>query len=251
MNEQNQAITVANPTAGQPIIVSVDAEAVEKARTAVAFLDELAEHAIAIDDAEGYAKATAAYKRAKALAAAIEKDRKAIKAPILDLGRAIDAAAREVVDPLAESIKRVGERIAECDNARKAEADRIKREAEAAEAKARAEREAAERAAAEARAAGDAEAAAKAKADAAAARAAAAEARTAKASAPEVKGSAVRTVRRAELVIDDRSKIPLRSAVGRELWTLDEKAVIESIEGGIAVAGCRVVYTEHVGGTGR
>lgn len=248
MNETNQAITVANPTAGQPTIVSVDAEAVERARTAVAFLDELAEHAIAIDDADGYAKATAAYKRAKALAKQIEKDRKDIKAPFLEMGRVIDAAAREVVDPLAESIKRVAARIAECDNARKAEADRIRREAEEKE---RIARQKAEAAAIEARNASNPEAAAEARAVVESMKRAAIEARAEKAAAPDVKGSAVRTVRRAELVIDDRSKIPLRSAVGRELWTLDERAVIESIEGGIAVAGCRVIYTEHVGGTGR
>jgi hypothetical protein len=102
-----------------------------------------------VQDADAYAAADALVGECTKLSKAIEAERKRIKAPILDLGRALDDAAGEAIAPLAAIKAELGRKILayeQAENARRAEeARRVAEARAAAEAKARAEQAEADR----------------------------------------------------------------------------------------------------------
>lgn len=184
-----------------------------------------------VRDAFGQEQGVSALKSIKALTGSIEKARKEVKAPVLDLGRRIDSIAAEFVAELEAEAKRIQglltgyeieqRRIAAEAQAKREAEERARREAEERaererrEAEARAQREADE-AARKAREAGDAEA-----------RRAAAEAR-AKAEAEQARIHLERVAAQAKA--DAERAAAMRSVpevarvsgqVVRETWTFD------------------------------
>lgn len=66
-----------------------------------------------VSDAEGLQRAATALGGASSLIRSVEKTRKAVKEPVLELGKAIDAKAREAVEELEREQKRVTRAIDE------------------------------------------------------------------------------------------------------------------------------------------
>lgn len=98
-------------------------------------------------------------KEARNLINLIEKNREAVKKPVLDLGRAIDAAAKQATQPLNEAAAHADDQVRAWVQEQKAIADKARAEEERKQAEAQAkERAKAEEAAAKGRAAQEAEA---------------------------------------------------------------------------------------------
>lgn len=106
----------------------------------------------AVSDVESNAKAADAIGQLKAIAATIEKARKAIKEPVLELGRAIDAKAKELSQELVVEMNRIGKAVTDwqteqmekqraAERLRQQELERIERERREAEEKAERERQ--------------------------------------------------------------------------------------------------------------
>ena len=100
-----------------------------------------------------------AAKEARGLINLIEKNRKAVKEPVLDLGREIDAQAKKATDPLNEAADHADDQVRSWAQQQKIIADKARAEEERKQAEAQAkERAKAEEAAAKERAAQEAEA---------------------------------------------------------------------------------------------
>lgn len=210
------------------VIIEIEANAYTRRQEAV----DAAQFCRRVVDAGSQQTAVDALKEVNALLGVVEKGRKEVKAPILDLGRKIDTTAEEFSVPLATEQKRLQgllsayeieqRRIAaEAEAKRQAELRRQQEEErkrqEEADRLARIEREKQEAAIRAAREATDAESRAKAKAEADAAAA-----RAAELAAQREKEAAEARLKQAELL---RAPAPTPTrAVGssvRTLWTFD------------------------------
>lgn len=68
---------------------------------------EVARAVTSVTDAESQETAAQAASKLQALISQLEKDRTAVKAPVLDIGRKIDAVAKEGAAPLAKELDRI------------------------------------------------------------------------------------------------------------------------------------------------
>ena len=188
----------------------------------------------------------------------IEEARRAVKQPVLDLGRAIDAACKDALAPLNAARKRLGASVLEWQKKERArlEAERQERERlarEKAEAEARAEQErlraeAAERQRREAEAAellGDVAPEAQ-PVEQIEVRPAAVHVPA----APAPKAASVNVRRVKKLVIDNPCKIPIRVG-GHEVRPIDEAALRRVLLSGFLCEGARIEEVEEVVGRGR
>lgn len=141
-------------------------ELASDAQTRIQAALELAECVSSVATPQQNEFAATAQREVRLLLSEIETARDALKRPILDLGRAIDAKAKEVRAPLETERDRIGllcanylaeerekerARIQEIERKAREERERIEREQREAEARARAAQEAAERSAREQR----------------------------------------------------------------------------------------------------
>lgn len=128
------AVTIPNPLPANIVAIS------ETAALQIAAAIEIAQKITAVD-ASNLAAADTAYSGLKNLEKGLEKDRTAMKAPVLEIGRSIDAAAKKASEPLVAEKDRIGLLIY---TFQKSEQERAERERKEAEEKARQERERAE-----------------------------------------------------------------------------------------------------------
>jgi hypothetical protein len=243
------------------IINSLPAELVALSAEAAGNLAQLAVDAaavVSIDTLPQYQAADLILGRCTLMAREIEAERKRLKAPILDLGRALDDAAGEVLAPLLGIKADLGRRVLAyqtAENARRAEeARRVAEERAAAAAEARLQQIEADRIRKEA------EAAALQASMADAPDLAPWEEPVAEIVVPEritivpeyvapapppLKSLAVKrsTVRR--LVVDDEDLIP-DAVSGVALWTRDDAAIKRLMTAGVDVPGCRLVSDDIV-----
>ncbi len=98
-------------------------------------IDEAIESAIALCDLEispeSFALSNDAYKRLQQLASTLEAQRKAIKAPVIALGRLIDDAPKEYVANMDDARGKLGARIRAFEIAENAKREAARKEAEA------------------------------------------------------------------------------------------------------------------------
>lgn len=241
------AITIANPL--PKTLVALSQEAIDR-------VDTLVEQSIALGakplvDLDAYNVADALHRSLHDMERELEKQRQLIKAPVLDLGRQIDGAAKAQAEALVEAKRRVAVRVREYQDAenRRREEARRKAEQEAREEEARRNAELEAKRAAEAEAAAwetppDEPAPAAPEAfDGEIVRP------VAPAPTPAPLKSSVRKQTVKRLVIDDASKIP-RELNGVPLLVPDEKQIALVMKAGIAVAGCRLVEEEVLGAAG-
>jgi hypothetical protein len=244
------AITIPNPLKDQDTLVALSQEAIEER-------DRLIDRAVAclarpITSAEEHAAASAVYKACAQLRIAVDKGRERLKAPVLTIGRQIDAAAKEVTVQADEYERKlavhlrawekiVAEEHAAKERARQEEAKRLQAEADA---RAEAERQKAQ-AAAEADALPD-------------------EpppeplpvtdhlpVRIEPAPLAPAPKSAVRSTLKPVVVVDDITKVPLQIN-GVRLWSaLDEDAILVLHKAGITVPGLHVEMREQLQRAGR
>lgn len=206
--------------------------------------------AITTVDAATLATADAAYKATHDLEKLVEAERERIKRPVLEIGRKIDAAAKGASEDLYKARVNLGKRIAAF---QAAEADRVRREKEAAEREAAAERkrqEEAERLRNEER-----DRKAKEAAQISAELGANFEPDPVQAptyqpktvvvtTAPPIRSTAVTTKKVNVLVIDDATQIP-EEVGGVALWTLNTTAVDRLLRAGLVVPGARLEEREE------
>jgi hypothetical protein len=247
------AVLIANPLPAQIVALS------EEAAANLAGLIRQGEALTTVANADDYAAADHVLAQVVKALKDIEAERKRIKAPIIDLGRALDEAAGEALAPLAGLKVELGKKLLAyqtAENARRAEEARKVAEARAAaEAKARAEQQEADRIRKEAEAA---RLSAEMAVEVAAERGetlppwemldAPAEVPAPVVIVPEyiapaaplLKSSAVTTKTVKRLEVYDESQIPAEAA-GVRLWIRDDKAIEKLLKAGVAVPGCRLV----------
>lgn len=235
-------ITIANPL--DALIVALPAALSERATLASAALDDaLARFANGITNAADFDAAGEAYRSAQKLEKDIEKARKDAKAPVLDLGRALDAAADAATRPLSDARNRLGLVIGDYQTR---EAKRV------AEERAAAARAIAEQAAEQARQRAEA------------ARATlAAEPQLPLPVAPIVippkveaaPKSVVRMVTKYSLRVTAAERIPRKVYDDADnvysLMVLDEAAAIRALRAGVTINGCELVTEEVPAAIGR
>lgn len=227
--EPFQALTIATESIARPI-VAIDLKVLTEIHTLVRMGS-----AMQVTDAATFDRADDVNRRMRRYLKELETQRVKIKAPVLDLGRRLDAVTKEAVKPLAEATGKLSERLvtyqrAEEAKVRKAEAERREAERLAQEAEEAAVREAVT---------GDTEKAVERLEEAATIReTAAAEVPTA------VKSGSVHETTRQVLVVDDAMHIPQRvtTPTGEriELWALDEPAVRRALMSGATVPGAHL-----------
>lgn len=256
------AITVRNELPAE--IVALSAETGETINALVVRANGI----VQIASPDTYAAADAVVGECARLAKQIEAERKRLKAPIIDLGRALDDAAGEALAPLVTIKAELGRKLLayqEAENARRAEEARKVAEARAAaEAKARAEQEEANRIRREAEAA---------RLAAEMAQEVAAESGEELApweqpaplpevpapvvivpeyvapAAPLLKSSSVvrKTIKKVE--ITDPNAVP-RELNGVALWILDMKQIEKLAKAGMPIPGVQVVEVETLAAKG-
>jgi len=247
------AITIINPLPAELIALSAEAAG------ALARLAVDAAAIVTVETLAQYQVADLLLGRCTAMARDIEAERKRLKAPILDLGRALDDAAGEALAPLLGIKADLGRRVLAyqtAENSRRAEeARRVAEERAAAAAEARRQQIEADRIRKEAEAAALQASMVDAPADLApweepVAAIIVPERITiipeyVAPAPPPLKSSAVKrsTVRR--LVVDDETLIP-DSVSGVALWTRDDAAIKRLMTAGVDVPGCRLVSDEIV-----
>lgn len=235
------AITVKSTIPAE--VVALTQETIE-ARDAL--IDQAIDFLRAPITADNHAAASSVYTSCGKLKIAVEKERKRLKAPVLDLGRALDAAAEEATGPLADVEAKLSKHIREYERARDEaiEAERRRREEEARRLQAEADARAAE----ERRKAQE-----QAELDALPGEAPAVvpvtehlPVRVEPAPMAPAPKSAVRAKLVPKLVIEDESKIPF-TINGIRLWKEpDEKGILAMHAVGIAVPGTRVEMVEQL-----
>jgi len=142
MDNANQ-IVVAIP--GQPDVIVAGPDLFEKAQQCIT---AVAATPTVIDDEDMLDYCDELFRDITAVRADVESARKEAKEPVLDMGRAIDGAAKELLAPLEKARVAIGNRLAdwtrrERQRAQEAEAARRKAEAAALEEQRKREREAA------------------------------------------------------------------------------------------------------------
>lgn len=180
--------------------------------------------ALKIRDAASFSKGDELNGEVRTLMRSIQKARTEVKAPVLQLGRDIDAAVKDVVEPLEQATAALSQRLL----AWQREQERLRAEQEAA---ARKRMEEAKAKAAEAENAEQAEAAheelMQADEDMLAPK------------TPQAKPKSVTRRRTKVLVIDDADAIP-REIGGVQLLVPDEVAIKRMLVAGAQVPGCRL-----------
>lgn len=179
--------------------------------------------------------AAAALTKIKSLTKAIEDSRKEVKAPVLEVGRRIDAAAKEYTEPLETEGKRLSILVGSYQEAARKKAEREREEAARAQAEALAKMQEQQAAAI---AAGDEAAADAARAEAADA-IAAAQLSVIKAEGPKLEGITTRSAWKCEVV-----DVQLLFAARPELCVITAnnaalRAVIKA-SGGAPIPGVRI-----------
>jgi hypothetical protein len=235
------AITVKNPIPAE--VVALSQETIESRDR---LIDAAIEFLRAPITAETHVAASSVYTSCGKLKIAVEKERKRLKAPVLDLGRALDAAAEEATGPLADIESKLSKHIREY--------ERVRDEAIAAEQRRRAEEARRLQAEADARA----EQERKRAQEEAEANALPDEpvpeipvtahlpVRVEPAPMPDAPKSAVAARLKPHLVIDDISKVPFTQG-GVRLWAeLDEKACLVLIQAGVVIPGMHVEMREEL-----
>ena len=249
------AITIPNPLPA--VLVALSSETLAE----VAGLEAAAKAFQVIDSAESMAAADEVLLRAVRLGKAIEDERKRIKAPVLELAKALDAASADAQLPLALIKTDLGAKILvfqRAENARREEERRrLEEQRRAAEEAARlAAAEAAAKAEAERKAAAEAapwdEPAAPAEPapweQPAAVQAIAPTVEEQIAAAPvKSKSVVMRTVKKVE--ITDPALVPDEIA-GVALWVLDTKAIERLAKNGVQIPGVTVHEIQTVAAKG-
>ena len=116
-------------------IVALDEGIIAQVRDAIAEIDHLATcYDGAIQSPDEFERASAAYKAAHDLEKSIEKARKVTKAPILELGKALDRAAEAATAPLATARTRISGLLADWHRKENARVERERAEARRIEA---------------------------------------------------------------------------------------------------------------------
>lgn len=219
MKTPKAAVTVES-TLSLPV-VAVSPEVVSK----VYDLVERADAIRRIESRNGFELADGVNGEIRKLARELEKNRTEVKAPILELGRAVDEACRGLASSLQDSANRLGREVlrfekAEREKAEKAERERREKEAEL-------QREADAKAAAEAEVADLFE-------DAPAPEPAPRVELVAPKAAPAPKSKSVSTRRVSTVVVDDFSKIP------RAYLVADLPMIKRALSAGTDVPGCHL-----------
>jgi hypothetical protein len=266
------AVLIANPLPAQIVALSSETGDLIAALSSetgdlIAAIEARAAILAQVQDADAYAAADALVGECAKLAKAIEAERKRLKAPIIELGRALDDAAGEAIAPLAAIKAELGRKLLayeQAENARRAEeARRVAEARAAAEAKARAEQAEADRIRREAEArrieAEMAQEQMPPSADIAPwdepaplpevpAPAVIVPEYVAPA-APLLKSASVvkKTTRKVE--IHDPAQVP-REIAGVPLWIIDQKAVEKLAKGGVQIPGVRIVEVETIAAKG-
>lgn len=249
------AITIPNPLPA--VLVALSSETLAE----VAALEAAAKGFAVIDSAEAMAAADDILLRAGRIGKAIEAERKRLKAPVLELAQALDAASADAQLPLAWIKTDLGNKLLAY---QRAENVRREEERRRLEEQRRAAEEAARLAAAEA--AAKAEAERKAAADAAPWDEPAAPVEAApweQPAAPEViaptieeqiaaapvksRSVVMRTVKKVE--ITDASLVP-DAIAGVPLWVIDAKAVERLAKSGVQIPGVTVSEIHTVAAKG-
>ncbi len=227
--EPVQALTIATEAIARPI-VALDLKVLTEIHSLVRIGS-----AMQVTDAATFDRGDEVNRKMRKYIKALNAQRVKVKAPVLDLGRRIDAVTKEAVKPLVDATDRLSGRLVTFQRAEEAKvrkAEEARREAEriAQEAEQAAVREAVT---------GDAEKAVEHMEEAAAVREeAAAEVPTA------VKSSSVHETTRQVLAIDDAMHIPqqVTTPTGEtiQLWTLNEPAVRRALMAGATVPGAHL-----------
>lgn len=218
--EQRGAVVVA---AGfkSPVVV-LNAEVMETVDAAIA----AAEAVGVIESNEQFSDADEAYKEVYTLEKTIDRQRLEAKRPVTELGKKIDAAAKEPIDRLHSVRDALGTKIKTYQD----EQDRIRREAEEeARRQAQAQQEQAAHGSEvipEEADFGDGLPPA-----------------PVVAPPPVVKSSAVRSKTTYRLEIDDLDQVPMKLG-GVRLWKLDERACLTLMKAGAQIPGLRRVKEE-------
>lgn len=193
-----------------------------------------------ISDVGEFNRADALCAEIRELRKSLEESRKAAKAPVLELGKSIDAVAKRAGQPLDDAYNILSGRIISYQREQERKRAEIRRAAEEADRKQREERQRKEREAAEAAEVFGQPAPEPTPEPEPAA--------VAVAPQPEAPKSASVTTRKVySVAVDDETAIPMDVA-GIRLWTLDEKAVLRVLKMGGKVPGCRLVEEERTVG---
>lgn len=232
-DDDEPAILEVEVVDGQALVIthSIPSPLQLAAGNLIAECEQMAEQALAFPDIDDSNASEAAdlNKAISKKAKAIEAQRKAAKAPVLDFGREIDRVGRAAVAPLLAAKKQMSDRLL----AYQAAAMKRKREAEEkAEKQLReAQKRAARQRAQEAAATGSAPSGAQLKAPVYIAP---------RVHVPEPVKTGVSVRRTSELVIDDESKIPMEFG-GAKLWKLDTVTLKRLLDTGVKIPGAHVV----------
>jgi phage-related minor tail protein len=240
------AITITNPL--PQVLVALSQEAIDR-------VDTLVEQSIALGakplaDLDAYNVADALHRSLHEMERELEKQRQLVKAPVLDLGRQIDTAAKAQAEALVEAKRRVAVRVREFQDAENRRREEERRKAEQA-AREEEQRRLAELEAKRAQQAADAEWEAPPGEEPAKPEAFDGEIVRPVAPAPTAAPlkSSVRKQTVKRLVIDDASKIP-REINGAVLLVPDEKQITLLLRANVAVPGCRLIEEEVLGAAG-
>ena len=200
--------------------------------------------ALEVSDLDSFKRADDVNLQMRTLRKQIEDHREAAKRPVLELGRAIDAAAREAMAPLDEASGLLSVRVLDFKRAQ----DKIRREAEDAEHKRKADEAEAEKKRRLAEIIGT-----PAGQPSAAPAEVPAVAQAPIFVPPPLKAASVHTVTRKALRIVDIDKVPHSIQVGsatKVLWTLDEAACLKLLLGDVPIPGLELAEVEGLA-TGR
>lgn len=235
MNEvKSMAVIVDGPSVAAPLIV-LKSETMQQIDSLVIAADSLE-----VNDEFGRMAADDLFTKIRALEAGIEKQRTEIKAPVLKLSQAIDAAVKQPALTLATARKNLGERIL----AYQREQERLRREAEEKARREQAAAEAKRKAEEQARMAQEAELRKKGMPIPPPAPAPVVQpVRPIPVPPPVTKSSAVTTAKQKVLVIVDKRQIPWEIG-GVELLVPDEAAIKRLLTAGVSVPGCRIEERE-------
>lgn len=242
------AITI--PNALPAVLVAVSLETIEKR-------DDLLDRSVAtrkagVTDEASHKAANAVFKELHTFARAVETNRKDLKKPILEMGRALDAAADEAMAAIETEKSELGAAIATFEREENARREEVRRKAEAearrqeAEALAAAEtRRMQEQAAAEFAAPPGEEPAPVQDFGRDVVKPVAA------APTPAPLKSSVRTTVRRKAVVTDTAAVPFMLN-GLRLWKeVDLVTVKTLLDAGIQVPGCTLVEEASIGAKGR
>ncbi len=209
-------------------VVAVSPEVVEQ----VSALSQKASEIKRIEDRVGFAYADQVCGDIRKLGRELEKQRTEVKAPILELGRAVDAASKEVAQLLKEAGDRLGREVLRYQRVEREKAEKAERERRAREAELQRE--------ADARATEEAEIADLFEDSAPAPAPAPRVDLVAPKSAAPPKAKSVSTRKVPKLVIFDGSLIP------RAYLVPDQVQIKQALQSGIEVPGCRIESEETV-----